>query len=207
MCPSSRGRPPAPGSSDILVTPDLAEVVGIDVGQPLPMKVPSGTATATVSGILERNADARGPHYGLLAPLRAAWTWAGSEGVTSAYVRLDKGVDGAQWAAEHRRELGGLQPPTYGLYQSDAQVFFRQIERSIAPVATAALIIAGYLIYLTFARTVEDRRQTHATIRTLGASRSQVFASCSVKPLSSPSWAHSPVLRSARSPRPVWRWP
>ena len=61
-----------------------------------------------------------------------------------------------------------------GAFDEDAVDFFRQIEAGIAPLAACALIVSGFIIYLTTSRTVGDRWSTFGTLRAIGASRHSV---------------------------------
>ena len=79
--------------------------------------------------------------YGVAASLRTVWAWAGTpDVVTSAYVRLDKGIDARRGHRLHRRvAVAGCSPRVRAVSIRRSGVL-RQIERSIAPVATASLV-------------------------------------------------------------------
>ena len=57
----------------------------------------------------------------------------------------------------------------------DSVEFFESIERSLAPLAGAALMVSGFIIYLTTTRTVGDRQVTFGTMRAIGARRGTVL--------------------------------
>jgi putative ABC transport system permease protein len=172
----AKGKAPRPGRDEIVVPADLATSLDIDVGDRVSLTSATGAHAATVSGVFpavsRTDTSAQG---GVATSLATAHRWADrGDVISNAYVQLRAGVDGIAWTTRHRLDLGALQPAGFTVFQSTAVEFFRAIEDSLQPVATAALVLGGYLIFLTISRTVHDRRGVHGALRAVGASRRRV---------------------------------
>lgn len=99
---------------------------------------------------------------------------AGGAAVT---VFLEPDVERDAWLTTNADDLVPLRAVDRDRFRSDSVEFFESIERSLAPMAGAALVVSGFIIYLTMSRTVGDRRVTFGTMRALGATRRSVVGS------------------------------
>lgn len=161
------GRMPAPGAAEVAVGEGLAALGATVRIEPLG----GGSHDAVVTGIIDAG---NRPADFALTTRQTMSSWLGvGDVVNYAVVQIADGVDPKQWIEEHEQELGPFQEQT-GFFDSDAVEFFRMIGDSLAPLAASSLIVAGYLIFLTLGRAVQDRSRTLATLRALGTSRRQL---------------------------------
>lgn len=170
--PLAAGRAPGPGADEMAVPEGLLGPGAPVIDETAKLVGPGGEFEARITG-LTRSDPARA--FGVVTSIETARRWGGAnDAVSFAVVQLEPGIDAGEWAEDHREDLGPLQPPPELLFASDAAEFFRETEGALAPVAWAALLIGGYLIFLSVSRTVHDRRRVHATFRALGGSRRQL---------------------------------
>jgi putative ABC transport system permease protein len=177
--PMVTGRPP--GASEAAVDAALARRLGIGPGQAIRLRTPSGERELAVAGVI-RSPELRGSNFSFVESPQIAVDPALLRVLSGplntlayAFVELEPGTDTARWVSDHEEALGPLQPEP-NLFLTDSAEFFRQIERGITPVAATSLGVGAYLIFLTVARTVHDRRTVYGTMRAVGASRGQVVA-------------------------------
>lgn len=171
--PLIAGRAPRPDENEMAVPEGLFGPGGPVIGETAEVVSPAGAFEARITG-LKRSSS--GTAFGVVTSLETARRWGGADDAVSfAVVRLEAGTDAAEWARAHREDLGTFQPAPELLFASDAAEFFSETEGALAPVASAALLIGGYLIFLSVSRTVHDRRRVHATFRALGGSRRQLI--------------------------------
>ncbi|HLG01342.1 MAG TPA: FtsX-like permease family protein [Acidimicrobiia bacterium] len=170
--PLAAGRAPGPGADEMAVPEGFFGSDASVIGETAELVGSGGAWEARITGLTRSDATRA---FGVVTSIETARRWGGAnDAVSVAVVQLEPGIDPVEWAEDHREDLGPLQPPPELLFASDAAEFFRETEGALAPVASAALLIGGYLIFLSVSRTVHDRRRVHATFRALGGSRRQL---------------------------------
>lgn len=161
------GRLPSAGAAEIALASDeiaaLGQTVRLDV-------LGSGVHEVAVVGVV--GGDGPGPYA--VTTHESLRSWMGVDDVVDqVVVGIADGVDADDWAEDHRAELGPFQE-TSGFFGSDAVEFFRSVDESLTPLAMSSLFVAGYLIFLTLGRAVQDRAMTIATLRAIGTGRRQL---------------------------------
>ena len=163
---TSEDKLPPLGRDELVVGEELASR-GVQVGDVVSVEARSDSVEMKVVDV-----DFRGP---TIASLDTAQRLAGiGDGVTGLSVELREGEDGERWAATHASELGPFVASTT-FATTDAIAFFRTLEKSVTPVASGALVMGSFLIYLTISRTVQDRQRDLAALRAVGATRGRIL--------------------------------
>lgn len=166
----SEGRVPTRGSNEVLIPNDVANDLGVTVGQRIDVAIPHGRITAQVVGLADPASLGVFGQDNVFLDLSVAQAVFGLQGrLTRLDLNLDPSVaDG--WAATH---AGGL--PDGARFQDTAAMV-----DGLAPVDAAVSAIAGLLGLVTLAlatllgssasmTAVRRRRREYGLLRTLGA--------------------------------------
>lgn len=167
------GHAPAPGADQVIVDAATARAFAAPVGTTFILNTPTGPHQVAIAGL----ANFGGSSNFAVTSLSAAQRWAGGgDQVTEININLRRGVNATGWAAAHRPEFGPFEVVDFSFGgRPEQQVFFGDLASGLAPISAAALLVAGYLIFLTIRRNVQDRATVHGTLRALGATRGRLI--------------------------------
>jgi ABC-type lipoprotein release transport system permease subunit len=176
------------GPSEVAIDAVTAEKTGYGVGDRVPVLLPEGTQTFTVTGVFGfgESDNLGGASIAAFEPATARALFAqpgellsvriaAGDGVSDAELRdrvaavLPQGalaLTGADSAAQQADEIKGF----FGFFQTFLLVF-----------AGVALFVGAFLIFNTFTILVAQRQRELALLRALGASRGQVTTSVVVE--------------------------
>jgi putative ABC transport system permease protein len=164
------GHAPSPGSSDMLVPQDIADRLGVRVGQSLVVAVPGGRVTAQVAGLAEPAALGVFGRENVFLDLPSAQEAFDLQGrLTRLDLVLDPAVSDG-WAANHADSL-----PEGARFQDTAA-----LADGLAPLDAALSAIAGLLGLVTLGlatvlgssasiAAARRRRREYGLLRALGA--------------------------------------
>lgn len=172
-----RGRFPAPGAPELVVSSRLVDELELAVGTTTDLTTPTGRHAARVVGVID-DVGAGLSHQGAVAytSLGAGQAWDGRAGaVNTLDVVLAEGVEADRWIAVHRDALG---PSLAAVRAEDVAAGFAEFISSISAgltlMSAIALFVGGFLVFLTFSLAVAERTQVYGTLRALGALPRQV---------------------------------
>jgi putative ABC transport system permease protein len=173
----ARGRTPAAGAAEALVSDGLADRLGIDVGDRVQVATPSGVAPLTVVGRLAPSGIGLF-NFGraVFADLGWARDSAGQAGAASLVgIQLDDGVDPSGWIAEHEAGLSGRADLRLPAQLDETTVaLVRSVGSLFTGVAGIVLFVAAFIIYLTLTMAVGERVRVYGILGALGATRRQI---------------------------------
>lgn len=168
-----KGQPFA--GNDVVVTEHLADLLGVEVDDPVRVATPTGSTELRVVGIATASPDL-GNDSAVVGTVALGQQLAGRPGaVNSIGLVLRGGTDVDRWIASHNADLG----PTATLDRFAGPLgLIRAVVRQLASalVALGALmVLAGaYLVYLSIATRVVERVRLYGTLHALGATRRQI---------------------------------
>ncbi len=187
--PAEGRDPSAPG--EIAVSRDLAHQHGIDVGDRVGLETSHGTAQVTVVGLVDFGGSGSAAGYGFtMATPGDIRRWYDQQGeVGQILVAAKPGITPEGLV----RVIQSVAPPDVkvqtGQQQADEQAkdISNSINSFLGPAllafAGAALLVGAFIIFNTFSISVAERTREFASLRTLGATRSQVLRSVAVEAL------------------------
>lgn len=169
---------PSQSATSGLWLPSLqADALGVRQGDTMIVSTADGDQPITVTGTGQPDGGGATDTASVATTsLDALARWVGRpDAMSMAVAVLDPTQDRETWIAEHGDDIPGMLTVQGDLFGSDdADAFFRSIADAISPLASAALVVASYLIFLTLSRTVAEQSKVYATMRTIGASRRQI---------------------------------
>jgi putative ABC transport system permease protein len=169
------GREPSPGANEVVVGRSVARALHARVGAPVTLQTPTGARPFVVTGIRVFNDPKAGEFVeATMASVQRA-TGKGAV-VSSVSVQLGRGVDRTQWTADHSQDFGPgirLASPNQGLV--DLRRLYDAVRGSFAGLASVAMFVGAFLVFLTLSMAVVERTRLYGTVRALGASRGQVL--------------------------------
>ena len=170
------GRQVAAGD-EVVLEAGFARNYGLELGKPVRLLTPSGTATLTLVGLLapEGPAGIVGGHIAFV-PLETAQRLLNIKGdVNSLELVLQEGAATSEVEATVRRALSpGLlvqEPATRG---SLSQHSMLSTEQALAAMSAVSLVAGAFVILNTFLMSLGERQRQLAILRALGATRRQV---------------------------------
>ena len=174
---------PRPGVDEVAIDKGDADFYGMRLGTKEKIKTPTGPRTVRVSAIVSetgqggRAGGGNVSSYGRV--LTSVDTARSMSGVAGAYrtlsLVLSDGVDADRWIEQHRDVLTGVTAVSTAGIQREFDQLLDLFLGALTWVASIALFIGGFLIYLTLSRSVADRIRTHGIMRAIGAGRRHVW--------------------------------
>lgn len=162
-----------PGQTAVLVSAPLVEKAGLKLGGTLTLPTATGAVSARVAGTV---AAAPGGGQTVVMPLALAQAVTGRTGATEMHVVFDKGADPE---ATKAAVLGVLGDTFHAEIASSNQQLIDTMKQMRAPMlgfGVMALVMAGFIIFITFRTVVVERRRDLGLLRALGATRRGVLA-------------------------------
>jgi putative ABC transport system permease protein len=184
------GREPA-GPGEIAVSKDLADRNDIDVGDRVGLETSEGTVQATVVGLVNFGGSGSAGGYGFtMTTLDNLQRWYDQRGeVNQISVAASPGVSPELLVEALKRIVPADIKVQTGQQNADenAKDVSNSINSFLGPAllafAGAALLVGAFIIFNTFSISVAERTREFASLRTLGATRSQVLSSVGIEAL------------------------
>ena len=163
---------------DALLDGVLADSLGLVVGQPLQLWTPAGLIALHLAGTLEPRGSSAGAGGLLIVSLDRAGQLLNFPPHHVNCLRLvlhnEADMTGVQTA------LSSVLPPTLTVHMPGAEgglarSTLRAAEQGLSALSALALITAGFVILNTFLLNVGERRRQLSVLKTLGATRGQLF--------------------------------
>lgn len=172
----SSGRQPAPGAAEIEIPADLARRLDVGLGDRATLAAPAGPVEVAIVGILSDTGAATADQGSVaFTSAETVRSLLGSpDAVNGVQVDLDPGVDAARWIDVNRDALSGVSVQEASDLAAGFRSFIDGVNGALTLVATIALFVGGFLIYLTFSVAVAERTRVLGTLRALGAVRRRV---------------------------------
>lgn len=163
----------------VLISSDVAERYGLDVGDTTDVRIGSTVQPLTVVGLLAPSDDLsrRALESLLIADIAAAQELLGSVGRLS---RIDLIVPEAG-AESTLADIGSILPPGVRVQASDARSgtvneMTAAFQLNLTALSLLALVVGMFLIYNTVTFSVVQRRPVLGSLRSLGMTQREVFA-------------------------------
>ena len=162
------GRLPAEGADEVSLSRQLAERLGVGLGDPLDLVTRGGPVRLTVVRLADVADD-----NGLVSFSTAQRLLGQGDVVLDVWVELATGTDPQQWAVANTAAFGdGLRIDArggQGLREAVAVV-----QGGFGALGLMATFVGGFLIYLTLSTSVAERARTWGVVRAVGGHRRAV---------------------------------
>lgn len=173
---TTEGRLPVAAADEVALPHELADDLGVSVGETLRASTPTGERTLTVVGVLAEEGVGRLGAVGFTS-LETAQIVAGRAPDSLAFIALRLGSAQVvqDWIDTNEAAIGGgLSAVPASIAVDRLQEQLNMLAGIMTVMAAAVLFSGGYLIHLTLSMTVVERTRLYGTLHALGATRPQV---------------------------------
>jgi len=162
----------------VLLVDEFAKDNGLAVGSKIKVLSPKGPISLTVKGLLKKTGPARQENGAIgfinLESGQKVFGMAGRINKVDIKLRGDSGIEKAK--SQLQKELGDnfdVQRPASR--SADAERLLKGIKIALDFFGMVAVFVGAFLIFNTFSMNLAERSKEIATLRSIGASRSQII--------------------------------
>ena len=169
------GRMPAPGAPEVAVSSVFAGLADVAVGDRVEIGV--DRTAGSVVGIVGGSALSGDGGVLVVTSLETAQALSGGAGgLTRMLLTVAEGIDPASVLPAGSSGPPGVRFEVAGSADNGLGDFLAGMSAIMQAASAMALVVAGYLIYLSFSTTVLERTAVYGSLRAIGATRSHVMA-------------------------------
>lgn len=172
------GRFASPSTNEIVISRELADEIGVGIGDRLTVKGRKAEASLGIVGVLDVASDISGfsndPRT--YTSLETARRLQGDPPGTfeGASIILSDGVVADEWIDANNDAVSGVRLQNSDTLAQGFKEFLSVFGTLLTFFAAITLFVGAFLIYLTLSMAVIERTRMYGTLRALGASRKQV---------------------------------